>query len=165
MAGKTRKARRIEHHHMLLRLETKLCPHKADEPRIRSMLQTIVHDLNMHALDVPRTYYVDSPAAESGLTAFIPIETSHIAFHFWNHPEAGLLHHPESRSLLQFDVYTCGRLTRKHIASVLGHLSCFEPTHANVDVINRKNNLHLDINSRWNLDMKTSWTTWIKTMN
>ena len=165
MARKTRKVRpKIEHHHMLLRLETKLCPHRADESRVRSMLQDIVRDLNMRALDVPRTYYVESPASESGLTAFVPIETSHIAFHFWNHPDADILHHPDSRCLLQMDVYTCGRLTRAQIARVLERFSCYEPTHANVDVFNRKKNLHIDISSRWDLRTLHSWDAWRTTL-
>lgn len=170
MARKTRKNTKhaakkpIEHHHMLLRLETKLCPHKGDESRFRSMIHSIVGDLDMKALDIPHSYYVGAPKGESGMTAFVPIETSHIAAHFWNHPDPKLLHHPESRSLLQFDVYTCGLITKKQIARVLHRLAQFEPTHANIDVINRKTTLHMDIASQWDLRKKT-WDAWLQTMN
>jgi S-adenosylmethionine/arginine decarboxylase-like enzyme len=125
------------------------------------MVNHIIKDIQMKPLDTPKIYYVSRPHYNEGLTAITPIQTSHIAFHFWSNPDRKILHHPESKCLLEFDLYTCGTLTRRHIQRVLRHLTQFEPTHMNLTLLNRNLSLTIDQQVTWD-KMDKGWVEWIQ---
>jgi S-adenosylmethionine/arginine decarboxylase-like enzyme len=125
------------------------------------MVKRIIKDIRMKPLDSPKIYYVSRPQYNEGLTAITPIQTSHIAFHFWSNPDRKILHHPESKCLLEFDLYTCGTLTRRHIERVLHHLTQFGPTHMNLTLLNRNLSLTIDQQVTWNKSEK-GWADWIQ---
>jgi len=156
----TRKLKRIQHHHLLLRVETQTCPQAHEKHVARAMVSNIIKDIRMKPLDTPKIYYVKRPHYNEGLTAITPIQTSHIAFHFWNRPERSILHHKDSHCLLEFDLYTCGTLTPRHIQRVLHHLSRFHPTHVNVSLLNRNRALTLEKQDTWDKS-QSDWTTWV----
>ena len=161
--NKTRKTANlsIQHHHFLLRMELKHVPGPRDKKRAMHLLKQIICDLNMKFLAKPRIFYVEHPHYNQGLTAIAPIKTSHIAFHFWNNPEHSILHNPESRGLLEFDIYTCGALTIKHIQRVLHHLTHYCPTHINASLLNRNYALKLEKQFIWDASKNESWATWL----
>jgi S-adenosylmethionine/arginine decarboxylase-like enzyme len=148
--NKTRKnSERIEHHHLLIRMETQKCPSEKDKLFVGELIERIVKDIGMKNLDEPKIYYVKHPLYNEGLTAIVPIQTSHIAFHFWTRPQKNILHSPESECLLEFDIYTCGKLSKKSIYRVLKILAIYEPTKIDIDVLNRKYSLKIEHQYRW----------------
>jgi S-adenosylmethionine/arginine decarboxylase-like enzyme len=151
----------IQHHHLLMRMEIIRCPKKHDVPKVKQLVCSIVKALNMKLLAPPRVYYLDKPENNSGMTCIAPIQTSHIAFHFWNTPDKGVLQNPTSRCLLEFDVYTCGSMTPKQIAAILRLLDQFDPTHAELDIFNRRNGLKLDHHFQWDNRKNMSWDEWL----
>jgi S-adenosylmethionine/arginine decarboxylase-like enzyme len=96
-------------------MEMETCPEYNDKHEAAKLIKNIIRDLHMRLLDKPHVYYVKVPTYNEGLTAISPIQTSHIAFHFWKNPERKILHQAESKCLLEFDIYTCGNLTIKQI--------------------------------------------------
>ena len=161
---KTRRIKRkgiIEHHHLLLRLETEKCPRAADRAAVKELLDKIIAEIGMNPLDTTRIYYVTQPIYNEGMTAIVPIQTSHIAFHFWSAPEASILTNPKSKCLLQMDLYTCGKLTRHQVGTLLHHLTRFQPTHTEITLLNRKYGLSLERHTHWDVDNDNSWPTWI----
>ena len=158
---KTRKNRSIQHHHLLLRMEMKTCPEETDKESASLLIEHIIHDLHMRLLDKPHVYYVKVPKYNEGLTAISPIQTSHIAFHFWKNPEKSILHQPESKCLLQFDIYTCGTLTIHQIQKVMHHLTCYKPTHVDINLLNRQWSLKIDRQLHWNSTHRHSWAEWL----
>lgn len=163
---KTRKAQKpkIQHHHFLLRMETEICPLENDKDMATAMIQYIVHNIKMKLLAEPHVYYVKYPRYNEGLTAIAPIETSHIAFHFWRTPDKQILHNPESRCLLQMDIYTCGSLTMKNIQKILHHLTKFQPTHISATLLNRNYALSIQHQTTWDKSEK-SWDQCIASFN
>jgi S-adenosylmethionine/arginine decarboxylase-like enzyme len=150
----------IQHHHFLLRMETRSCPSAADKEAAADMLRAIVADIDMELLGEPRVYYVTLPHYNEGLTALAPIQTSHIAFHFWKTPDRAILHSPKSNCLLEFDIYTCGSLNTTKIHKALTHLSAFEPTHVDATILNRKWSLAIEKHMQWNGE-KSTWSEWL----
>lgn len=73
-------------------------------------LNTLVERINMKIIKGPFAHYVNAPGNE-GLTAFVMIETSHIAFHIWDQKDP---------AMLQFDLYTCGSLDQDEVITTLG---------------------------------------------
>ena len=128
---------------------------------MEAFINAIVKDISMKKLDEPRVYYVDHTQFEEGLTAIVPIQTSHIAFHFWNAPRKELLHHPESKCLLQFDLYTCGLLSKYRLQKIMQHMTRFSPTHMDATLLNRNKSLSIDMHLEWNLS-KSSWEEFCK---
>jgi len=157
----TRKLKKIQHHHLLLRVETARCPQSNEKHVAKEMVSRIIHDIGMKPLDTPKIYYVKLPHYNEGLTAITPIQTSHIAFHFWNSPEREILHHKESHCLLEFDLYTCGTLTPRHVQRILHHLTQFHPIHINVTLLNRNRSLKIDKQDMWNKE-DGPWTEWVR---
>lgn len=153
--------RHTQHHHFLLRMETKYCPLEANKDKARDLISYIIRDIDMKLLAAPHVYYVKYPRYNEGLTAIAPIQTSHIAFHFWKSPDRKILHNAESKCLLQLDIYTCGSLTLNHIHKILHHLSRFEPTHVNATLLNRNYSLTLERQLMWDLGEKIEWTKWV----
>jgi S-adenosylmethionine/arginine decarboxylase-like enzyme len=165
-SNKTRKAPpnsdKIEHHHLLLRLETHLCPGPQDKVLAEKLITKIIKDIKMKLLGAPRVYYVHSPKYNEGLTAIAPIQTSHIAFHFWKNPDPKILRNNQSNCLLEFDIYTCGKMTIKNIKTILHHLTLFHPTHADITLLNRKWSLTVDRHMKWDSKTSPSWAKWLE---
>jgi S-adenosylmethionine/arginine decarboxylase-like enzyme len=152
----------IQHHHFLLRMETMKCPSEQDKDEARIMIENIINDIGMKLLASPHVYYVKYPRYNEGLTAIAPIQTSHIAFHFWARPNPRILSNKKSKCLLQFDIYTCGSLTLKNIQRILHHLTRFEPTHVNATLLNRNWSLTFERHMRWNdADNDGNWQQWL----
>lgn len=158
----TKKPKEIQHHHFLLRMETKTCPSENDKDQAKQMLEQIVSDIDMKLLAAPHVYYVKYPRYNEGLTAIAPIETSHIAFHFWLKPNPKILSNPSSRCLLEFDVYTCGSLTLHNIQRILHHLTQYQPTHVNATLLNRKHSLAIERHMKWDANDTSTWQEWLK---
>ena len=165
-AKKTRKNKKskspLEHHHLLCRFETQICPSAADQESVKEKLKNVVHDISMNFLGPAHSFYITEPAWNEGLTAIAPIQTSHIAFHFWKHPEKWILHNPNSKCLLQVDIYTCGSLTPENISRVLDEFSVYKPTHADYTLINRQMTLYIDKHRRWDNRSPKSWDQWLE---
>lgn len=159
-----RTRKKVQHHHFLLRMETSHCPSEADKEDVRDLVERIVRDLHMKLLGEPRVYYVKYPRYNEGITALAPIQTSHIAFHFWKNPERRILHHRESKCLLQLDVYTCGSLHLKHIESLLHHLTHYGPMHVNATLLNRNYSLTLERQLLWDAGSGKKWVDWVKSI-
>ena len=165
---KTRRQNRpgtkIEHHHLLLRLELQSCPTEADKGKIAHMIDQIIQDINMKSLAPAHVYYVKYPHYNEGLTGIVPIETSHIAFHFWTHPDPKLLHTANSNCLLEFDIYTCGSFSQRNVGKVLHHLTHFRPTYADITLLNRSKGLTIERHMHWSkTNSPTSWAEWLNT--
>jgi S-adenosylmethionine/arginine decarboxylase-like enzyme len=158
---KTKKQKKhVQHHHLLLRLETKKCPLENAKEETRDLIIRLVEDIHMKLLGEPRVYYVKYPRYNEGLTALAPIQTSHIAFHFWKNPERKILHSKASHCLLEFDLYTCGSLTLTNIQKILHHFTKFGPTHANITLLNRNYSLTIERQLLW--DAQTmEWVKWV----
>lgn len=160
-----RKEKHIEHHHLLLRLETTECPTREDARELERLLATILAEIGMKPLDSPRVYYVERPVYNEGLTGIVPIQTSHIAFHFWSNPQREILRTAAAGAncLLQFDLYTCGSLSRAQICLVLKHLSHFKPTGAELTLLNRNRGLAIERHVAWDTG-RGSWASWLQKM-
>jgi len=155
---------KIQHHHFLLRMETKTCPGAGDKTEAKTLVKKILKDIRMNLLGDPRVFYVKVPHYNEGLTALAPIQTSHIAFHFWKNPDASILQNPESQCLLQFDLYTCGTLSLSQLQRILHHLTVYTPTHVNATLLNRNYDMTLERQLLW--DTKQGpWSEWVKSVN
>ena len=147
---------------MLLRMELERCPGPTDKEEARGLVERIIRDIQMKALAAPHVYYVKVPHYNEGLTAIVPIETSHIAFHFWNSPNTRILHNSKSRCLLQFDVYTCGTLSVGQIKHVLHHLTQYGPCHVDITLLNRNWGLTIERHMKWDsAEATSSWEEWL----
>jgi S-adenosylmethionine/arginine decarboxylase-like enzyme len=153
---KTRKNKQIQHHHFLMRLETKSCPLEADKEKTVVLINKLLNDIGMVKLDEPHVYYAKDPKCNEGLTAIVPITTSHVAFHFWRWPDKRILHNPASKCLLEFDIYTCGTLSKAQIKKVLKRLTEFGPTHLDATLVNRKMSMSIDSQMKWD-SSDSSW--------
>lgn len=146
-------------------MEMRRCPAATDKAAAAALIRRIIADIHMKALDEPRVYYVEKPFYNEGLTAICPIQTSHIAFHFWRNPEPVILKSKNSRCLLEFDIYTCGSLSAADIAKVLHHLTVFGPTRVDATVLNRKWSLTIDRHMHWSEDDQTTpWVPWVDSL-
>ncbi len=165
---KTRKVKnsdKIQHIHFLLRMETVTCPSAAEKEQAGLMIHNIIRDIDMVPLDTPRIYYMKHPVYNEGLTAIMPIQTSHIAFHFWKNPDPKILKSSESKCLLEFDIYTCGSLNTKQVQKVLRYLTCYHPTRVDATILNRKWSLAIEKHWHWSADNGPVWTKWIDQLN
>ena len=166
--NKTRKNKKqephIEHHHLLMRIETVVCPLQEDKAQMEKMIHEIVQDVGMKPLGGTEVFYVAEPKYNEGLTAVQVIQTSHIAFHFWRRPEKHILKSSRSNCLLQMDVYTCGKLTKKQVGIILQALARFDPTHADVTLLNRKWSLNVESHDKWDCGygLDGSWAEWVR---
>jgi S-adenosylmethionine/arginine decarboxylase-like enzyme len=108
---------------------------------------------------------MEYPKINEGITGIAPIETSHIAFHFWTRPDPNILHTKESKCLLEFDIYTCGSLSQRNIGKVLHHLTQYKPTYADITVLNRNLGLTIERHMHWNKNAQSSlsWVEWLNT--
>ena len=150
----------IQHHHFLLRMETTTCPGVEDKGMARHLIASIIRDIHMKILARPQVYYVVHPLYNEGLTGIAPIQTSHIAFHFWSRPVQKALNNPASKCLLQLDIYTCGSLSLENIQKIMHHLTHFGPTHVNATLLNRNYGLTVERKLLWDKDSSDSGKTW-----
>jgi S-adenosylmethionine/arginine decarboxylase-like enzyme len=160
--NKSRNSEKIQHHHMLLRAETQTCPSSEDKASMERKIHQLIKDIDMASLAPVQTYYVTNPHYNEGLTGIAPIQTSHIALHFWKNPDVRILNNKQSNCLLQMDIYTCGKLTGKQIAHVLKTLEEYTVTHADITVLNRRRQLHIDRAEHWDASEPIPWDTWIQ---
>ena len=98
----------IFHKHLLVNARVK-DPIASEEKGI-DFLTRLVERIDMKVIKGPFASYVDKPG-NRGLTAIVMIETSHIAFHIWDEEDPGLM---------QFDLYTCGKLNLPSVLLALG---------------------------------------------
>ena len=144
-------------------MESLVCPHAKDKAKAARLVDQLLADINMKPLGKTRVYYVKVPEYNEGLTAITPIQTSHIAFHFWNRPDKAIMNDPRNHCLLQFDLYTCGTLNMRQVGRILEHLAEYGPRHVDITLLNR--NRSLDVEKRATYDYgKThlSWPAWIR---
>ncbi len=163
---KTRKQNRpgfkVQHHHLLLRMELETCPKETDKEKVGHMIDAIIKDIGMKSLAAPHVYYMKYPRFNEGLTGIAPIETSHIAFHFWTRPDPHILHTKKSTCLLEFDIYTCGSLSQRNIGRVLHHLTQYTPVYADITLLNRNRGLTIERHMHWNSEESTQrWVDWL----
>ena len=154
---------KVRHHHLLVRMESLHCPHTQDKAKAVRLVDQLLEDINMKPLGKTRVYYVKVPEYNEGLTAITPIQTSHIAFHFWNRPDKTLMNDPHNTCLLQFDLYTCGSLNRQQVKRILEHLTPYMPRHVDVTLLNR--NRSLDVERHLVFDAKKDaggWHAWVE---
>lgn len=96
----------IYHKHLLVNAKVKN-PISTEAEGI-DFLTNLVNQIDMKIIKGPFASYVDKDG-NKGLTAIVMIETSHIAFHIWDETDPGLI---------QFDLYTCGRLELDKVVSI-----------------------------------------------
>lgn len=96
----------IYHKHLLLNAKV-INPMNTEEKGI-NFLKFLVDQINMKIIKGPFASYIDVQG-NRGLTGIVMIETSHIAFHIWDEQEP---------ALLQFDLYTCGKLELDKVLNI-----------------------------------------------
>ena len=96
----------IFHKHLLVNAKVRN-PIKTEQEGI-DFLTNLVNQIDMKIIKGPFASYVDKDG-NKGLTAIVMIETSHIAFHIWDETDP---------SLVQFDLYTCGKLELDKVLSI-----------------------------------------------
>ncbi len=120
----------ILHKHLLVNAKVKN-PIASEQEGI-DFLTRLVERIDMKIIKGPFASYVDKPG-NRGLTAIVMIETSHIAFHIWDE---------EDPSLLQFDLYTCGKLNLPQVLFALGET--FEIVNLEYQLFDRENGFVLE---------------------
>jgi len=88
----------ILHNHLMIRGFAKKPPINAEITY--NWLKYLVNKINMKIIRGPYVSYV-TESGNRGTTAFVMIETSHIAFHVWDESDP---------AMVQFDLYTCSSL-------------------------------------------------------
>ena len=125
----------ILHKHLLVNAKVK--NPIANEQDGIDFLTRLVERIDMKIIKGPFASYVDKPG-NRGLTAIVMIETSHIAFHIWDE---------EDPSLLQFDLYTCGKLNLPQVLLALGET--FEIVNLEYQLFDRENGFVLEDSGAW----------------
>ena len=125
----------IFHKHLLVNARVK-DPIASEEKGI-DFLTRLVERIDMKVIQGPFASYVDKPG-NRGLTAIVMIETSHIAFHVW---------YEEDPSLLQFDLYTCGKLNLSQVLLALGET--FNVINLEYQLFDRENGFVLEDSGHW----------------
>ena len=145
-------------------MEIQYTPLKKDAERIEELVRRIIKDIHMKELASPQVYFVDYPKDNKGLSVIAPIKTSHIALHVWTNPDPAILHTKQSKCLLEMDIYTCGSLTLRNVASVLHHLTQFKPTYLDLTILNRNTGLSIERHMHWNAERnELGWAKWLDT--
>jgi S-adenosylmethionine/arginine decarboxylase-like enzyme len=93
----------LEHKHLIVRAEAFDPP--MDEGYLRDWLTKFIAEIEMNVMMGPYVKYCNMKG-NRGITGAAIIETSHIVMHVWDEV---------SPALMQFDVYTCGKLNPEHI--------------------------------------------------
>ena len=125
----------IFHKHLLV--NARVTDPIASEEKGIDFLTRLVERIDMKVIQGPFASYVDKPG-NRGLTAIVMIETSHIAFHIWDE---------EDPSLLQFDLYTCGKLNLSQVLLALGET--FNVINLEYQLFDRENGFVLEDSGHW----------------
>jgi S-adenosylmethionine/arginine decarboxylase-like enzyme len=96
----------IYHKHLLV--NAKITNAVKSEAQGIEFLTNLVDKIDMKIIKGPFSSYVNVEG-NRGLTGIVMIETSHIAFHIWDEVRPGLI---------QFDLYTCGKLELDKVISI-----------------------------------------------
>jgi S-adenosylmethionine/arginine decarboxylase-like enzyme len=123
------------HKHLLI--NAKVEKPISSEEEATTFLKDLVERIDMKIIKGPFASYVDKPG-NRGLTAIVMIETSHIAFHIWDE---------EDPSLLQFDLYTCGKLNLAQVLLALGET--FNVINLDYQLFDRENGFVLEDKGSW----------------
>jgi S-adenosylmethionine/arginine decarboxylase-like enzyme len=123
------------HKHLLI--NAKVEKPISSEEEATTFLKDLVERIDMKIIKGPFASYVDKPG-NRGLTAIVMIETSHIAFHIWDE---------EDPSLLQFDLYTCGKLNLAQVLLALGET--FNVINLDYQLFDRENGFILEDKGSW----------------
>ena len=123
------------HKHLLINAKVEK-PIKT-EGQAMAFLEKLVERIDMKIIKGPFASYVDKPG-NRGLTAIVMNETSHIAFHIWDE---------EDPSLLQFDLYTCGKLNLAQVLLALGET--FNVINLDYQLFDRENGFVLEDSGSW----------------
>jgi S-adenosylmethionine/arginine decarboxylase-like enzyme len=118
------------HKHLLI--NAKVEKPISSEEEATTFLKDLVERIDMKIIKGPFASYVDKPG-NRGLTAIVMIETSHIAFHIWDE---------EDPSLLQFDLYTCGKLDLAEVLLAFGET--FNVINLDYQLFDRENGFVLE---------------------
>lgn len=120
----------IFHKHLLINAKVKN-PINSEEQGV-NFLTRLVDRIDMKIIKGPFASYVDKPG-NRGLTAIVMIETSHIAFHIWDEMDP---------SLVQFDLYTCGKLDLVQVLLAFGET--FNIVNLDYQLFDRENGFVLE---------------------
>lgn len=120
----------IFHKHLLVNAKVNN-PINSEQQAI-DFLTDLVNRIDMKIIKGPFASYVDKPG-NRGLTAIVMIETSHIAFHIWDE---------EDPALVQFDLYTCGKLDLDQVLVTFGET--FNVVKMDYNLYDRKNGFFLE---------------------
>ena len=123
------------HKHLLINARVEKPMNSEEEAK--TFLKDLVERIDMKIIQGPFASYVDKPG-NRGLTAIVMIETSHIAFHIWDE---------EDPSLLQFDLYTCGKLNLAQVLLALGET--FNVINLEYQLFDRENGFVLEDSGHW----------------
>lgn len=125
----------ILHKHLLINAKVK-DPINSEEQGV-DFLTRLVERIDMKIIKGPFASYVDKPG-NRGLTAIVMIETSHIAFHIWDEMDP---------SLVQFDLYTCGKLNLAEVLLAFGET--FNIVSMDYQLFDRENGFVLEDKGHW----------------
>lgn len=120
----------IQHKHILVNAKVNN-PMNTTESGF-AFLTDLVQRIDMKIIQGPYASYVNA-TGNRGLTAFVMIETSHIAFHIWDEPNPGML---------QFDLYTCGNLNKGTVIEAL--MDYFDIVSLEYQLFDRENGFIVD---------------------
>jgi S-adenosylmethionine/arginine decarboxylase-like enzyme len=123
------------HKHLLVNAKVEN-PINTEEQGI-DFLTRLVERIDMKIIKGPFASYVDKPG-NRGLTAIVMIETSHIAFHIWDEADP---------SLVQFDLYTCGKLDLPQVLLAFGET--FNIVNLDYQLFDRENGFVLEDKGSW----------------
>ena len=107
------------------------------EEEAKTFLKNLVERIDMKIIQGPFASYVDKPG-NRGLTAIVMIETSHIAFHIWDEEDPGLM---------QFDLYTCGKLNLPSVLLAIGEQ--FKIISLDYNLFDREKGFVLEDSGHW----------------
>jgi len=123
------------HKHLLINAKVKN-PMNNEDMAI-DFLKRLVDRIDMKIIKGPFASYVDKPG-NRGLTAIVMIETSHIAFHIWDEVDP---------SLVQFDLYTCGKLDLSQVLLAFGET--FNVVSMDYQLFDREDGFVLEDKGHW----------------
>lgn len=126
----------INHVQIIIRAEIVNAPDGNDGEKLNGKIDQLIKDINMNVLIPARNVWVDDEK-DSGSTGIACLETSHVAYHFWNKPSERIMMY-DTAKLLQMCLYTCGCLDAEQIKLILGFITEYEPLRVEAIVINRE---------------------------
>lgn len=128
-----------DHVHIIVRSEV-LKPAIAGQGKwLDEKINKLIRDVGMEILIPAQSIWTDSER-DQGFTGIACLTTSHTAYHFWNQPQDRYMHHADA-SLLQYCMYTCGKLDAKEVFEILSFVNEFEPVRVESCIIDRATGL------------------------